>query len=144
MGPPPHQTGGPELLIGGISPKAISRVGRWANGLISPGTPDSLRDAYAIAEESWKAAGREGKPRLVGAAYYSLGPDAKERGLGYLRDYYAFMGPGVDYMTQMLIATPEAVRGTIEAFSGIGMDELIFWPTVPDTDQVDRLADIVG
>ncbi len=37
MGPPPARPGGPELLIGGYSPAAISRVGRWGDGFISGG-----------------------------------------------------------------------------------------------------------
>jgi alkanesulfonate monooxygenase SsuD/methylene tetrahydromethanopterin reductase-like flavin-dependent oxidoreductase (luciferase family) len=31
-GPTPVQQGGPEILLGGSSPAAIARVGRWANG----------------------------------------------------------------------------------------------------------------
>src|SRR5512136_49322 len=32
VGPPPARQGGPEVLIGGYSPDAISRVARWADG----------------------------------------------------------------------------------------------------------------
>jgi alkanesulfonate monooxygenase SsuD/methylene tetrahydromethanopterin reductase-like flavin-dependent oxidoreductase (luciferase family) len=143
VGPPPSQAGGPEILIGGSSQVSIRRVGRWGDGLILPGTPDSVREAYEIAKESWKAEGREGTPRLVGAAYYALGPDAGDRGSEYIHDYYSFMGPAADYVAGSVISTPDAVRAAIRDFSGIGMDELIFWPTVPDLDQVDRLAELV-
>ena len=37
MGPPPAQSGGPELLIGGYAPTAIGRAGRWADGFITGG-----------------------------------------------------------------------------------------------------------
>ncbi len=144
VGPAPSHSGGPELLIGASSPIALRRVGHWADGIIVPGTPDSLRRSYSIAEESWKAAGRVGKPRLVGAAYYALGPNAGDRGATYIRDYYAFMGPAVEYMTQAILTTPEAVESAIQGFSAVGMDEFILWPTVADLDQVDRLAEIVG
>src|SRR5919202_1583928 len=40
VGPPPAQSGGPELLIGAYSPPAIRRVGRWADGFMSGGVPD--------------------------------------------------------------------------------------------------------
>ena len=134
VGPAPSHSGGPV---------ALRRVGRWGDGIIVPGTPDSLRQSYSIAEESWKAAGRAGKPRLVGAAYYALGPKAGDRGATYISDYYAFMGPAVDYMTQSILTTPEAVESAIQGFSAIGVDEFILWPTVADLDQVDRLAEIV-
>ena len=60
VGPPPSRPGGPELLMGGLSPAALRRVGRWADGYICPGTPESLRPAYDAVEESWEAAGRSG------------------------------------------------------------------------------------
>ena len=144
VGPAPSRSGGPELLIGASSPVALRRVGRWGDGIIIPGTPDSLRQSYSVAEESWKSAGRAGKPRLVGAAYYALGPKAGDRGATYISDYYAFMGPAVDYMTQSILTTPKAVESAIQGFSAIGVDEFILWPTVADLDQVDRLAEIVG
>src|ERR671916_2374502 len=40
IGPPPARPGGPELLIGGYSPPAIRRVGRWGDGYLSGGVPD--------------------------------------------------------------------------------------------------------
>jgi hypothetical protein len=85
-----------------------------------------------------------GSPRLVGAAYYVLGPDAGGRGAAYIRDYYAFMGPATEYLIQGLLTTPEAVKDAMTGFSDVGVDELIFWPTVPDLDQVDQLTAIVG
>ena len=143
VGPPPVQRGGPELLVGAVSPSAIRRVGRWADGLITPGIPESVQQAYGVAEESWKAEGRPGRPRLVSAAYYALGPNA-DRGASYVRDYYGFMGDAADYMAQSILASADAIKGTIAGFSGIGVDEMIFWPTVTDLDQVDRLAEVAA
>jgi hypothetical protein len=37
-----------------------------------------------------------------------------------------------------------AVRERAAAFEALGVDELIFDPTVANLDQVDRLADAVG
>src|SRR5687767_6160078 len=78
IGPPPAQVGGPELLIGGYTPTAIRRVGRWGDGFISGGVrdPEQVRQMFDVAEESWRAEGREGKPRLVACLYYALGPNA--------------------------------------------------------------------
>jgi hypothetical protein len=36
------------------------------------------------------------------------------------------------------------VKGIIQAYAEIGVDELICWPCVPELDQVDRLTDLIG
>ncbi len=144
IGPTPAQQGGPEVLIGGYSPRAIQRVGRWGDGMIlgGSGDPKVARQLYGIAEQSWQAAGRSGKPRFVACMYYGLGPNAKERAGAYIRDYYAFMGQRADLMANAIPSTPEAVKGVIQTFTDVGVDELIFWPCIPDLDQVDRLAEL--
>jgi alkanesulfonate monooxygenase SsuD/methylene tetrahydromethanopterin reductase-like flavin-dependent oxidoreductase (luciferase family) len=145
IGPKPVRQGGPEVLIGGYSPTAIQRVGRWGDGLILGGSGDAAlaRQFSDIAAQSWQAAGRSGKPRIVACIYYGLGPNAKERAGAYIRDYYAFMGQRADYMANAIPTTPEAVKGVMQAFNEVGVDELIFWPCIPDLDQVDHLAELL-
>lgn len=145
IGPHPVQAGGPEILLGGYSPAAVQRVARWGNGFVTGGgNPVQANQFYRLAEETWKQAGKPGKPRLVGCGYFALGPDALERGAPAIRDYYAFRGPAVEQMVKAIPASPEAVRDIIKAFADIGADEYILWPTIPELDQVSRLADIVG
>lgn len=146
IGPKPVQQGGPEVLIGGYSPTAIKRVGRWGDGIILGGSSDSNvgRQFYSIAEEAWKAENRTGKPRLVTCMYYALGPNAKERASAYIRDYYAFMQQRAEFIVNSIPTTPEAIKGAMQAFSDIGADEMIFWASIPDLDQIDRLAELVG
>ena len=145
VGPPPAQPGGPEILIGAYTPVAIQRVGRWGNGFIVSGTgPDTARQLCPLAQDAWKAAGRPGKPRFVGAMYFGLGPNAAERAGSFIRNYYAFMGPMADQRASSVPSTPEAVKGAIQAYTDIGMDELVLWPCIPDLDQVDRLAELVA
>ena len=145
IGPSPVQQGGPELLIGGNSPRAIKRIGRWGNGFISGGGgPDAARQGYSAAEQTWKEAGRPGKPRFVVASYYGLGPDAAEKAAQYIRHYYSFIGPIADRLASSVPSTPDAVKGAIRAFSDAGVDELILWPTIPDLNQVELLAELVG
>jgi alkanesulfonate monooxygenase SsuD/methylene tetrahydromethanopterin reductase-like flavin-dependent oxidoreductase (luciferase family) len=144
IGPKPAQPGGPEILIGGYSPAAIQRVGRWGNGFIAGGRdPQGTQQFFQLAEETWKAAGRPGKPRLVGCFYYALGPDAKERGGAYLRNYYSMLGPMVETMINNLLTTIEAIKQRIQAYADIGADELILWPTTPDLEQLDQVAELV-
>ena len=145
IGPPPVRPGGPELLIGGYSPAAIQRVGRWGDGYIAGGAPPPMaRQGYTQAEQAWKNAGKTGKPRFVAATYFGLGPDAAERAGAYIRNYYAFMGPMAEQIANGLPSTPEAVKGTMQAFADVGVDELICWPCIPDLDQIDRLANLGG
>jgi alkanesulfonate monooxygenase SsuD/methylene tetrahydromethanopterin reductase-like flavin-dependent oxidoreductase (luciferase family) len=145
IGPPPVREGGPELLIGGYSAPSIRRVGRWADGFISGGIPDpeQVRQMFDLAKESWRAEGREGRPRLVATLYYALGPNA-DRGGDYIRDYYSYFGPGADDMARSIPSTPEAVDNLIRGFGDAGADEVVCWPTVAELDQVDRLAELVG
>ncbi len=111
IGPTPAQSGGPEILIGGYSPAAIQRVGRWGNGFIAGGRdPKGTQQFFQLAEENWKSAGRPGKPRLVSCFYYSLGPDAKERGGANLRNYYSFTGSMVETMINNLPLTIETIK----------------------------------
>ena len=144
MGPPPAQSGGPELLIGGYAPTAIGRAGRWADGFITGGVPDpeAVGQMFDIARESWREEGREGRPRLVATLYYALGPDA-ERGGDYIRDYYAYFGGAADDMARSIPSSPEAVDGLIRGFEEVGADEVMCWPTIAQLDQVDLLADLV-
>jgi len=145
VGPPPAQAGGPELLIGGYTPISIRRVGRWGDGFISGGIPDpeQVRRMFDLAEESWRAEGRDGRPRLVACLYYALGPNAA-RGGDYIRHYYSYFGPGADDVATSIPSTSEAVDNLIRGFGEVGAAEVVCWPTVADLDQVDRLAELGG
>jgi alkanesulfonate monooxygenase SsuD/methylene tetrahydromethanopterin reductase-like flavin-dependent oxidoreductase (luciferase family) len=145
IGPPPVQPGGPPILIGGISPAAVRRVGRWGDGFFGTGAdPATVRALYDVAEESWRDAGRPGSPRFVMGLYWALGPDAAERGGSYIRDYYAFLGPIAEMIAGSVLTTPAAIRGAIQAYGDVGVDEMALWPTIADLEQVDRLAEVVG
>ena len=144
MGPSPVQKGGPEVLIGAGTPQAVRRVGRYADGFIAAaGNAAGVQELYKIAVESWEAEGRSGVPRLAGVASYALGPDAADKVGGYIRHYYSFLGEAAEQMAQNAISTPEAVKDTIRDMESIGMDEVVFLPSVADMDQLERLADII-
>ena len=144
IGPSPAQSGGPQILIGGYSPAAIQRVGHWGNGFIAGGRdPKGTQQFFQAAEEAWKGAGRPGKPRLVGCFYYALGPDAKERGGAYLRNYYTWLGPMVEMMISNLPMTIDAIKERIQVYTDVGADEVIIWPCTPDLEQLDQLAELV-
>ena len=144
VGPVPVQAGGPEVLIGAGTPRAVRRVGRYADGFIAAASnPHGVDELYRVAVESWEKEGRSGRPRLAGVASYALGPNAADKVGDYIRHYYSFLGDTAETMARNAISTPEAVKDTIRDMEGIGMDEVVFLPSVSDLDQLERLADLV-
>ena len=144
MGPEVVQPGGPEILIGAGTPHAVRRVGRYADGFIAAASnPHGVDELYRIALESWEAEGQSGRPRLAGVSSYALGPDSADKVGDYIRHYYSFLGDAAETMARNAISTPEAVKDTIRDMESIGMDEVVFLPSVADIDQLERLADII-
>ena len=144
MGPAVVQPGGPEILIGAGTPQAVRRVGRYADGFIAAASnPHGVDELYQVSLESWESEGRSGRPRLAGVASYALGPNAADKVGGYIRHYYSFLGETAEAMARNAISSPEAVKDTIRDMEGIGMDEVVFLPSVSDVDQLERLADLI-
>ncbi len=139
IGPSPAQKGGPEILLGGYTPQALKRVGRLADGFISGGgaDPTRVKQLYQFALESWKQAGRSGQPRFAGAIYVALGPRGADKGREYFTSYYG-------EMRISLKTTPQEIEETAHALADAGMQELILWPTIPELDQLDYIADVAA
>lgn len=145
IGPAPVQSGGPEVLLGGYSPAAVKRLAGHGHGFMAGGgDPVGANTFFRQAEETWRTAGRPGQPRLVGCAYFALGENAAERGAAPLRDYYSFAPERAERISSSLPASPERVRAIVQAYQDIGADELILWATIPELEQVARLADLLG
>lgn len=146
IGPQPLRPEGPELLFGGISPVALRRLGRWGSGYIAGMMPaEGVNQLYRVAEKTWQEAGRVGKPRLLGCAYYALGPNAQERGRKSIHEYYAFSEQYAQIVTEHALAdNASSIQAMIERFQQMGADELTFFPCIAELDQVRRLADVVS
>jgi alkanesulfonate monooxygenase SsuD/methylene tetrahydromethanopterin reductase-like flavin-dependent oxidoreductase (luciferase family) len=144
--PTPRPTNGQRvpILIGGTADQAIERAVRWGVGWTAGGSsPDQVGPFAERVRRAWKESGREGRPRIVALAYFSLGDHAIESSKAYLRDYYGHLGDFADQIAEGAARTPAAVQDTIKHFEDAGVDELILDPTVADLDQVNRLADVV-
>jgi alkanesulfonate monooxygenase SsuD/methylene tetrahydromethanopterin reductase-like flavin-dependent oxidoreductase (luciferase family) len=142
---PPTTRGRVPLLIGGQPKLAAPRAVRWGAGFTIGGAPPEMA-AGAIQEfkAAWEQAGGTGTPRIVALSYFSLGEEHTEESLGNLRNYYGFLGDWAEGIASGTPRTPQAIQETAAAFEKLGVDELIFDPTVANLDQVDRLADTVG
>ena len=132
-----------ELLGGGASGAAFARMARYTDGYVhGGGPPRAFASAAAKARAAWSDLGRPGRPLLWGQGYFALGDAA--RGAAYLRDYYAFTGGFAEKIAAGNLTTPREVKDFVRGYEAAGCDELVLLPTVADTDEVDRLAEVVG
>lgn len=149
VGPRPFSPGGPEVIIGASAPVALRRAGRLADGLRSfsfSASADEHLERYAIVTDAWREAGRPGRPRLVGASNFALGPDADAVYRRHVDHYYGY---DPQLVHRALSATPptspEAIRAIIRQHADAGVDELVFTTTTSDWgESLDRLADVVS
>lgn len=139
----PRSGASPGLLVGGAVDASFERAARFGDGWIAGGSgPEEFADAAQKVKEAWQAAGRDGEPRLAGLAYFALGEGGEASAAAYLNDYYAWLGGEVSGMIAGSAAKDaETVRQYMQAYEGAGCDELIFFPTSADVEQVDLLAE---
>jgi alkanesulfonate monooxygenase SsuD/methylene tetrahydromethanopterin reductase-like flavin-dependent oxidoreductase (luciferase family) len=136
----------PRLVVGGHADASFARAARLADGWIAAGSgPDQFAVGAEKTVAAWSEAGREGKPRTMALAYFSLGDRAEEEANAYLTDYYAWLGEDI---AQFIVAgaakDAEAIRQYLATYEGSGCDELILFPSSSNPEQVDLLADAAG
>jgi alkanesulfonate monooxygenase SsuD/methylene tetrahydromethanopterin reductase-like flavin-dependent oxidoreductase (luciferase family) len=134
---------GIEVLVGGLSGQAFSRMARYADGYAhGGGPPRAFAGAVTRAEAAWRDLDRPGRPRLWGQGYFALGD--VERGNAYLRDYYAFTGPFVERIVAANLTSGRAIKDFLRGYEEAGCDELVLFPTIADPAELDRLAEAVA
>jgi alkanesulfonate monooxygenase SsuD/methylene tetrahydromethanopterin reductase-like flavin-dependent oxidoreductase (luciferase family) len=139
----PH--GRPGLLIGGSADVAYERAATYADGwIMGGGSPDQLRQGLAKLRAAWEAAGRADPPRAAALAYFSLGDGARAAADAYLLHYYEWLGEYARMVADSAATDAETVRQYVAGFADAGCDELVLFPSSPDPEQVDLLADAVG
>jgi alkanesulfonate monooxygenase SsuD/methylene tetrahydromethanopterin reductase-like flavin-dependent oxidoreductase (luciferase family) len=141
--PPPVQQPVP-IVFGGTSDASVRRTVEMGAGWTAGGLPpDAVAPFAEKVRSAWQDAGREGSPRIVALAYFSLG-DTEEASKNALLDYYAPMGNEVAQMIAgSALRSEEAITGAVEAYANAGVDELVLDATVSDPSQVDLLAKVV-
>ncbi|MFG2627166.1 LLM class flavin-dependent oxidoreductase [Streptomyces sp. NPDC048473] len=144
IGPRPATAGGPPMLFGGFTKPALRRMITYGRGWI--GGAQGVANFQAVlprVQQAWQDAGKEGAPRLVATAHFSLGPDAEQRLHHRLASYYT-SGTYTHESVEAGLATPEGVAREAAAYAEAGCDELILFPHGGGLEQVDLLADAVG
>jgi alkanesulfonate monooxygenase SsuD/methylene tetrahydromethanopterin reductase-like flavin-dependent oxidoreductase (luciferase family) len=131
------------LLFGGSAPAAMARMAKWGLGYVGGSMPPSMvAEAFDNARAAWKAAGREGAPRLVAVNYFAFADG--DQGRANVHDYYSFLGDDTaNFITSAVSVGPDAIKATVAAFEEIGTDELFLNPTLGDLDEIGKLADTV-
>ncbi|HEV3402083.1 MAG TPA: LLM class flavin-dependent oxidoreductase [Acidimicrobiales bacterium] len=144
VGPRPFQQPGVPLVIGGIADASYRRAAEFGEGWTAGGLPpDMVADIVPKVQAAWSERGREGKPRIVALAYFSMG-DTETTSREYLLDYYRPMGSETaEMIAGSALRSADAITGAVAAYADAGVDELILDPTVPDPEQVDLVAEVV-
>ncbi|BCB87501.1 LLM class flavin-dependent oxidoreductase [Phytohabitans suffuscus] len=142
VGPEPAAGNRIPVLIGGTSDAAVRRTVAYGEGWTAGGaTPEHVGPMVAKVRQAWQEAGREGEPRISALVYFGLGdPEVSKASL---RRYYGFLGEWADNIANGALHTPDAVRATARAFADAGVTELVFDPSIPSVEEVDRLADVL-
>jgi alkanesulfonate monooxygenase SsuD/methylene tetrahydromethanopterin reductase-like flavin-dependent oxidoreductase (luciferase family) len=145
IGPTSGRSGGPGLLVGGLSDDTYARAARYADGYIhNGGPPRAFARAADKARAAWIDAGRPGAPRLWGQGYFALGDEAADAGRRYLLDYYKFVGPFAERIAAGLLTTPQAIAQFVRGYQDAGCGDVVLLPTVADIEQLTRLADVLA
>jgi alkanesulfonate monooxygenase SsuD/methylene tetrahydromethanopterin reductase-like flavin-dependent oxidoreductase (luciferase family) len=144
IGPRPTRPGGPELILGGHSPKAIARAAAHGDGWISgSGGAGMFAGGAAAIRAAWKEADRPGQPRLLALAYFALGDDANAAAMEHLHDYYGFAPPYANMVANNAAIGVDGVAATVDAFERAGCDELILVPCSAGIEQIKLLSAVV-
>lgn len=140
VAPPPANGNRVASLIGGTSDAAVRRAVAYADGWTAGGGgPEAMKHIAGKVRQAWHEAGREGEPRIAALHYFGLGdPDVSRASL---RKYYGFLGDWVEAIAEGAARSPEAIQEIVKQFEQAGCTELVFMPTIPDLDEVGRLAD---
>jgi alkanesulfonate monooxygenase SsuD/methylene tetrahydromethanopterin reductase-like flavin-dependent oxidoreductase (luciferase family) len=136
----------PELILGGSVDASFRRAAEFGSGwIMGGGSPDQFREGLEKLKAAWQAAGRSGEPRTMALSYFALGSDAERNADTYLRDYYAFLGEDLAGMIAGSAAKDaDTVKQYVAAFEQSGCDELVFFPSNSDPEQVDLLTEAAG
>lgn len=150
VGPPPVQSGGPQLLVGTMGPKTVRSAAVWADGLAGTTldlNTEQQNELFDVARDAWTRAGK-GKPHLATSFWFAIGEgdDPRVQVHRHLRRYMNWIpAEYVDAMapTTGWAGTEDELLHVLRAFQAIGTDEIHLIPTSANIDQVRRAADVV-
>ena len=108
------------------------------------GEPEAMLKMWREIENAWQQAGRQGKPRWVGASYFALGPKAADHANRYIGANYGYNPDLAAKRLRTLPASTASVTDAIKRQADMGVDEFILRPCAEDLEQMDLLAEIAA
>jgi alkanesulfonate monooxygenase SsuD/methylene tetrahydromethanopterin reductase-like flavin-dependent oxidoreductase (luciferase family) len=143
IGPVPVQSGGPPIMLGGHSPRAVDRAARLADSWISGGGGVEMFAGGAAAFRSaWAAAGRTTPPRVVALTYFALGPHAQDLADRYISEYYGFAPPYAQIVLRGAAVGEAKLKETLSRLEAAGCDEVLLAPCGDGLDQLKELQGV--
>ena len=145
IGPVPASPGGPPIMLGGHSPRAIDRAARLADAWISgSGGVDMFKGGAAAFRAACAGAERERPARVVSLTYFALGAHADELADRYLSDYYGFAPPYAQMVLRGSAVGAARLRETLSRLEEAGCDEVLLAPCSSGLDQLKELRDFLS
>jgi alkanesulfonate monooxygenase SsuD/methylene tetrahydromethanopterin reductase-like flavin-dependent oxidoreductase (luciferase family) len=134
----------PPIVIGGQVEATFRRAAKYGAGwIMGTAPPDRFPAGVEKLEAAWRAEGRDGEPRRMALAYFSLEDDPEAAARRSIGNYYAFAPDYAEMMVAGAAKGEDEVRERVRAFEQVGCDELIMCPASSDPAQVDELATAV-
>jgi alkanesulfonate monooxygenase SsuD/methylene tetrahydromethanopterin reductase-like flavin-dependent oxidoreductase (luciferase family) len=131
----------PSLVLGGRVDAAFRRAARYGDGwIMGTAPPEHFPPSVEKLDAAWRAEGRDGEPRRMSLAYFSLDQDPEAQLRRTVGNYYAFAPDYADMMVAGAAKGEDEVRERVRAFEQVGCDELVMCPASADPEQVDKLA----
>lgn len=145
IGPVPASPGGPPIMLGGHSPRAIERAARLADAWISgSGGVDMFKGGAAAFRAACGTVDRDRPARVVSLTYFALGANAGELADRYLNDYYGFAPPYAQMVLRGSAVGADRLRETLAKLEDAGCDEVLLAPCSDSLDQLKELQDVIG
>ncbi len=143
IGPTPVQPGGPPILLGGQSPRALRRVLEHGTGWISGGAgPRAFAAGLQALAGLEERVGAAFAGPTAALAYVSLGAQAEAGADRFVQDYYGFAPPLAAMIRGQVLTTPEALDRELGQFAELGCDQVVLVPCTPDRANLTRTADV--
>ncbi len=148
IGPRLVQPGGPPILAGVMGPKAIARAAHWADGIYSwsgNGVAKEMERQQRWVMSAWEEAGREVPPQRVAGFWYSLAPNADEKLKAYVYKYIKVMGEGPARAMAKSVdrSSHDAVRASLDAFEGLGVEDCWLSTATAESAEIDCLLEVI-
>lgn len=150
VGPPPVQSGGPQIMVGTTGPKTVRSAATWAHGLAGTTLDldvDKQNELFDVARAAWAEAGKP-EPHLATSFWFAIGDGDEPRAQvhRHLRRYMNWIpAEYVDAMapTTGWAGTDDELLEVLRRFAAIGTDELHLIPTSSNIDQLRHVAEVV-